>query len=83
MLTRIAIYQAINANQNPCSSDTIFKAVDPVSIFVCFLNANLASVSYGLRFSLLHIQNGSDDVATQALQNDICCYYFRIRLRIY
>ena len=63
MLTRIAVYQAINANQNPRSSDTIFKSVDPVSILVCRLDARLLIKACGLRLNALDIQNGFNGVA--------------------
>ena len=55
MVTWIAMYQAINANQNPRSTGAILKVADPISILVCLLNANLLIVACGLRLSALDI----------------------------
>ena len=45
------MYQAVDANQNPCSTDAILERVNPVRIFFAPLDVHHNIVACGLRLS--------------------------------
>ena len=45
------MYQAVDTNQNPCSTDAILERVNPVRIIFTLLDAHHNIVACGLRLS--------------------------------
>ena len=45
------MYQAVDTNQNPCSTDAILEPVNPVRIFFAPLDEHQHIVACGLRLS--------------------------------